>query len=100
MHLITKLPSDTAIRDALIKEIKTGWELNKQKERVDEIRAAHEAKVLRQQKEVKGLGRCVAQIPADTYFLLQRRYGWEEINSKEFLKHWQKTYPHLSPHKL
>jgi len=100
MHIIHTLPSDTAVRDALIKEIKTGWQLQKQLERKNEIVAAHQAKELKQAKEIQGLGRCVAHIPADTYFLLQRRYGREEIHSKEFLKDWQKRYPHLSPNKL
>ena len=49
MHLITKLPSNTAIRDALIKEIKTGWQLNKEKERIDEIKRNHE-KYLEEEK--------------------------------------------------
>ena len=94
MHL------NTAIRDALIREIKTGWQLNKEKERIDEIKAAHEAKVLREQKPIAGEWRCVAHIPANTYFLLEKKYGLEEVRSKEFLKDWQKRYPHLSPHKL
>lgn len=100
MHLITKLPSNAAIRDALIKEIK--WGQNKQRvmEGIEERRAAEQAKALREQKPIAGEWRCVAHIPRDTYFLLEKKYGRDEVRSKEFLKDWQKRYPHLSPHKL
>lgn len=100
MHLIHSLPSDRSIRDALIKEIKTGHQLYKERERKEELKAAHQAKELRTQKEVKGLGRCVAVVPADDYFLLNKRYGRQEVHSKEFLTYFQKKYPHLAPHKL
>lgn len=101
MHLITKLPSDRAIRDALIKEIKTGFQLKKEMERKEELVAAKQAQELKQAKPSKELGlRCVAHMPGDLYHTLLRRYGREEVHSKEFLNHWQKNYPHLSPNKL
>ncbi len=100
MHIIHSLPSDTAVRDALIKEIKTGWQLQKELERKNEIVAAHQAKALKVADGKKTDFRCLAHFPSDTYHLLTRRYGREEIHSKEFLKDWQKRYPHLSPNKL
>jgi len=100
MHLIHSIPSDRAVRDALIKEIKTGHQLYKERERKAELEAREQAKELRTQKEVKGLGRCVAVVPADDYMLLNKRYGRQEVHSKEFLSYFQKKYPELSPHKL
>ena len=99
MHLIHQPPSDASVRDALIKEIKTGWEFFKQRERIRELRAAREAQDLKNQKELKGLGRCIAQIPADDYFLLRKKYGGE-VATREFMQYFQRKYPHLSPHKI
>ena len=44
MHIITSLPGEGAVKDALIREIKTGFELIKANEKKEEIVAAHEAK--------------------------------------------------------
>jgi len=99
MNLITSLPSDTAVRDALIKEIRTGFEFHKQRERVEELKAERQAQDLRQQKTVAGLGKCVAVIPADDFFLLKRKYGAAEVQSREFLRYFNKKFPHLSPNR-
>lgn len=100
MHIIHSPPSDLAVRDALIKEIKTGWEFNKQKERLDELRSEKEAAEIKTHKSINGLGRCVAVIPGDTFELLKKSYGHQEVHSNGFLKYWQKTYPNLSPNKI
>lgn len=101
MRIITELPpSNTALRDRLIREIKTGFQFMKERERAEELEAAQQAQDLRNQKEIKGLGRCVAVIPRDQYFLAQKRYGHEEVQSTEFIRFFQKKHPELTPHKL
>lgn len=100
MNIITNIPpSGTAVRDALIREIKTGFQLQRERERKDELEATAQAKVLKEQKSVKNLGKCVAVIPADTYYLLNNQYGRDEVHSTEFLRYYNKKYPHLSPNK-
>jgi hypothetical protein len=49
---------------------------------------------------MKGLGRCVAVIPEWEFYRMKDKYGHHEIHSKEFMKYYQKTFPHLSPNKL
>ena len=50
-------------------------------------------------KTVKGLGKCVAVIPEDEFFRLQRKYGHQEVHSREFLRYFNKKFPHLSPNR-
>lgn len=102
MQLITSFPKyhDGQIQDALLREIKTGLQLKKEMERAKEIEAAEQAKSLVQKKELPGLGRCVGVFPEWEFFRLQQKYGHKEVHSKEFMKYFQKKFPHLSPNKL
>ncbi len=102
MNLITSVPkfSNGEVDKALMRELTLGLELKKQWERRREIEAAHEAKQLANHKEVKGLGRCVAVMPEWEFFRMQQKYGHAEVHSKDFIKYFQKHYPHLSPHKV
>lgn len=102
MQLITSFPKyhDGQIQDALLREIKTGLQLKKEMERAKEIEAAEQAKSLVQKKELPGLGRCIGVIPEWEFYRLQQKYGHKEVHSKEFMKYFQKKFPHLSPNKL
>ena len=102
MQLITNFPKyhDGEIHAALMRELKTGLQLKKEMERAKEIEAAQQAKELVNQREVPGLGRCVGVIPEWEFFRMQQKYGPKEVHSKEFMKYFQKKFPHLSPNKL
>lgn len=100
--IVTSIPSDRAIRDALIREVKTGFQLAKELTRKDEIVAAAEAKALRGHKPIgKDVNmRCVAVYPQDEYLRLVNKYGHKEVSSKGFIRYFQKKFPELSPNKL
>jgi hypothetical protein len=100
VEVIVKLPTfgDGAINKALEREIRTGFELIKQNEKREELRAAEEAK-LHGSKTVPGIGKCVGLIPADEYFRLCKKYGRKEVHSKDFMRYFNRKFPHLSPNK-
>ena len=87
------------MRKAVLNELRTGMELKKQMERRREIEAATQAQEKANHKEIKGLGRCVAVIPSWDYFRMKQKYG-NEVASDEFLKYYQKKFPHLAPCKI
>ena len=102
MNIITALPrySDGQINEALIKEIKTGFQLERETEKAREAQAAKEAQELKGHKPIAGLWRCIANIPERDFFRLVKKYGHAEVHSKNFLKYFQKEFPHLSPNKV
>jgi hypothetical protein len=91
--------SDGEIDRAFMKEIKTGFKLERETEhkRVDQARK--EAKELRG-KTHPTLGKPVATIPARDFFRLTQKYGQETVHSKEFIKYYNKKFPELSPNKV
>ena len=99
MEIITKIPryDDGEINRAFMKEIQTGFKMEKAKEEEREVQAAKEAKT-NVGKTHPVLGKCVANMPARDYFRLVQKYGHDTVNSKEFLKYFNKKFPHLSPH--
>jgi hypothetical protein len=104
MDIITHLPrfSDGEIDRALIKEIKTGYNLKRAMETEREkICAQHAVKVKNSEKfAIKGLGKCVSVMPAWEWFNLRQKYGKEAMGNREFLRDFQKRFPHLAPNKL
>lgn len=102
MELITNIPrySDGEVDRALMRELTTGLQLKKEIEGEAERRSAEEAKLARGGKEVPGLGRHTASIPQWEYYRMLKKYGHEEIHSNEFLKDFQKRFPHLAPNLL
>ena len=101
MQIITKLPNlGTAAKDALIKEIKMGFELVKANEKKEEIVAAQQAQAMRGHRTIQGLGKCVAMMPPDEHFRLVKKFGHAEVKSKEFLRYYRKKFPHLSPNAI
>lgn len=99
MQIITQLPrySDGEVHAALLKEIRTGFQLERAMEEHRVKQAAEEAKDL---KGHKGDLRAVASIPERDFFRLVQKYGFQEVHSKPFMKYFQKKFPHLSPNKL
>lgn len=101
MQVITKLPDlSGAVKDALIREIKTGFQLIKANEKKEEIIAARQAEQMKGHRTIPGLGKCVAMMPPDEYYRLLRKFGHAEVKSKEFLRYYQKKFPHLSPNRI
>lgn len=100
MEIITSVPtySDGEVNRALMRELLTGFQLEKAYENRREIMARAEAQEHKRAKSL--LGNCVAVIPARDYWRLDAKYGTEEVTSKEFLKDYQKRFPELSPHSL
>jgi hypothetical protein len=91
--------SDGEIDRAFMKEIKTGFNLERQTEQKRVAQAVKEAKELRG-KTHPVLGKPVATIPAREFFRLTQKYGQETVHSKEFLKYYNKKFPELSPNKI
>ena len=88
--------SDGEIDRAFMKEIKTGFNLERQTEQKRVAQAVKEAKELRG-KTHPVLGKPVATMPAREFFRLTQKYGQETVHSKEFLKYYNKKFPELSP---
>ena len=101
MNIITTLPkySDGEINRALIKEIQTGFQLERETEAARVKQAEAESKALKGHRTIGGLGKCVAVIPEREYFRLINKYSHAEIHSKGFLKYYNKVFPTLSPNR-
>tara|TARA_X000001382_G_scaffold31423_2_gene20373 strand:+ start:10955 stop:11263 length:309 start_codon:yes stop_codon:yes gene_type:complete len=91
--------SDGEIDRAFMREIKTGFKLEKETEakRVDQ--AKKEAKDLAGKRHPT-LGKPVATIPAREFFRLTSKYGHDTVHSKEFIKYYNKKFPELTPNKI
>ncbi len=101
MEIITKLPtySDGEINRAFMREIKNGFKLERETEDAREAAVAKEAKG-NVGVEHPVLGRPIASFDSRTFFRLIQKYGHEEVHSTEFLKDYQKRFPHLSPNAI
>ena len=100
-QIITALPrySDGEIDRAFLKEIHSGFKLERETEkgRIDAV--------AKETQQFKGkahptLGRPVASMPARDFFRLTQKYGHKEVHSKEFIKHFQKKMPELAPNAI
>ena len=100
MEIITSLPryDDGEINRAFMREIETGFKMERAKEQ-DRINATAKEAKPNVGKTHPVLGKCVANIPARDYFRLVKKYGAEHVHSKEFLKYYNKKFPELSPNK-
>lgn len=61
--------------------------------------AAAQAKAMKGHRTIKGLGRCVLNLPPDAYFRALRKYGHDEVHSKGFIRYFNKKHPELCPNK-
>ena len=100
INLIPAAPeySDAELDDALIAEVFNQNELKFQAEKVREEQTAVEANT-NVGKTHPVLGKCVANFPYPEYMFLIKKYGRETVHSPEFLKDYNKRFPHLSPNK-
>lgn len=101
MNIITTLPkySDGELDAAFVREIRTGFQLERETEKFRVKQAEREAAELKGHKTINGLGKCVAVIPEREYFRLINKYSHEEIHSKGFLKYYNRVFPALSPNR-
>lgn len=91
--------SDGEIDRAFMKEIKTGFQLERKTEKSRVTQAQKEASALKG-KTHPTLGKPVATMPAREFFRLTKKYGHDQVHSKEFLKYYNKKFPELSPNKI
>ena len=92
--------SDDRQHRALEREFRQGIMLKEALEQEREIVAAHEASMEKNAKEIAGLGKHVFSMPQWEFHNLCRKYGHDEVHSKGFLQHAQKTFPHLAGSKI
>jgi len=93
--------SDGEINDAFMREIKTGFELEKVTAEARHRSAAQEAEEFRKSnRTVKGLGKVVACIDPRDFFRVREKYGHEEVHSKEFIRSLRKFHPELSVNRV
>jgi hypothetical protein len=97
---LSSLANSTGERDALIAEIQTGWQLEKETEKARETEAERDARAFKNMKSIGSMGKMVAAIPSRDYFRLTEKYGADEVKSKEFLRYFQKKFPNLSPNSV
>lgn len=101
MHIKIVSPeySRAEIDNEIQKEIFRSLEIEKatEAERVNVARA--EAQMIKGHKTIPSLGKCVAVMPAREYFRLVKKYGHNEVHSREFLSYFNKKMPELSPNK-
>ena len=70
---LNSLANSTGERDALIAEIQTGWQLEKETEKARETEAERDARAFKNMKSIGSMGKMVAAIPARDYFGIFRK---------------------------
>ena len=101
MNIITTLPrySDGELNAAFVKEIQTGFQLERETEKFRVKQAEAEAKELKGHQTIKGLGKCVGVIPERDFFRLVKKYGQAEVHSKKLMQYYNRKFPTLSPNR-
>ncbi len=102
MEIITNIPkySDGEVNAAFMREIKLGFHRERVNEGIRVKNASAYAQSFKDSKEVPGLGRHVAAMPARDYFRLVQKYGHQEVHSDDFIRYFQKKMPELTSHKV
>jgi hypothetical protein len=80
------------VKESLVEEKATEFE------RTNVARA--QASVMKNHKSIPGLGKCVGVMPGREYFRLVKKYGYETVHSKDFLRFFNRKMPELSPNKV
>jgi hypothetical protein len=91
--------SDDDVHRALERELRSGIQLKEAIEEQRVVAAAEEAKQYKRGKTTP-LGKHVAEIPAWEFFNMVRKYGHDEVHSRNFMKYFQKKFPHLSTSRI
>ena len=93
-------PSKDALDADVIREMYTGEELRRKRdERKREQQAYREAAEMKGHRSVAGLGKCIAAIPMMEFIIMSQKYGNDCWDDREFLRDFQKRFPHLSPNR-
>ena len=80
-----KLIQEAEINDAFIREVKTGFQLERAREEDRHRDAREEAHEYRMHnRTVKGLGKVISVMPARDWFRCVAKYGLDEVQSKQF----------------
>jgi len=92
--------SDTRIGRALIRELTTGFQLEKALENERVKSAAQDADKMREASKKMKHMKHVFEMPQRDHFRLVQKYGQQEVHSKEFMRYLQKKMPHLATSKV
>jgi hypothetical protein len=92
--------SDCELNAQLVRELCSGRQFMETRQQFREKACAQEAARMRGHRSIKGLGKCIAHIPAHEFFLLREKYGDEAFNDREFLRDFQRLEPDLCPNKI
>lgn len=95
-----KIFSQGEVSKALEREIRTGFQLEREREALRVKDARGRADELRGVKEVGPLGRPVSVMPQRDFFRLVQKYGVQEVSSPGFIQYFQRKFPELSPNKI
>lgn len=88
-----------ALDAALVRELCSGRMLMERKQGFRELESAKEASEMRGHRSIKGLGKCVLNIPAHEYFLIRKKYGDNVFHDREFVRDMQRLEPQFAVHK-
>lgn len=89
---------EAAVNDALIREIRTGFELEKWRAEERHRAAAKEAHGARGHRTAGALGKQVLEIDARDWFRAREKFGGDCWHDKEFIKDVQRLEPELKVH--
>lgn len=96
MAELIKAPwADTRVGRQIERELRTGFQLEKEQERFRIEGAAEEAKAIRDHGNNMKHMKHVAEIPLRDYYRLVQKYGHDEVHSRGFLRYLQKKVPEL-----
>ena len=85
---------------ALVAELCSGRRLKEQLQGDREAVCAKEAQAMRGHRSIKGLGKCVLNVPQHEYFLIREKYGDECWGNTEFIRDFQRLEPEMAVNKI
>lgn len=88
-----KVFTEGEISKALEREIRTGFQLERERENARVALAKKRADQMKGGREIPGLGRCISVLPSRDFFRLIQKYGHQEFNSDEFQRYMHKKIP-------
>jgi hypothetical protein len=87
--------ANTRLGRQLERELRTGFQLEKEQERFRLMAAKQEAQEVRNGGNNMRDMKQVAAVPARDFWRLVQKYGHDEVHSKSFIRHLHKTNPSL-----
>lgn len=90
----------TSIEDKYEKELRHGLKLKESLENERIMNARLNASKVNKQKTIEGLGKHIAEIPTWEFFRVLKKYGHDEVHSREFMRYFQKKFSDLSTSKV